>query len=235
MRKQSLIGFALLALTGVAIAMPAIQEFTLKFVTKKDEVVKYTIKADVEVSGTQASFTGKVIEKTTEVKEDGTYSIETSNAEGKVVFGGQEMEMPAQAPTVTVYKANGDLAEIRGEGADGGAYRMTAISMMRWPGKAVKVGDEWTSEWKSDTKTGIVAGKATLKVLGEEKVGDWDCLKISLNSKETEGDTPAGNEGIYWVAKEDGKTCKLETKWKNAPFPGAPGPIDAKVTQVREK
>lgn len=233
MTRKITFGAAMLAVVGMAFATPLLQEFTLKLTPKEGDVAKYMLKADIDIQGTQASFNGKVTEKTIKVEADGTYQIESTNSDGKVVFGGQEMEMPASEPTITVYKANGEVKEIKGAGVDANAYRMSGISSFRWPTKAVKVGDEWTSEWAKDDKTGAVAGKATFKVEAEEKVGAWETVKIKMSTKESEGDSPATAEGTIWLAKADGKMVKTEAAWKNAPFPGAPGPIDAKVTLTR--
>lgn len=230
MKRTLTFGTAALVLAAVATA--SYQAITLAPTLKEGDVTKYSLKADITVAGMEAAFTGKVTEKVLKVEADGTYTVESTNSEGKVSLGGQEMEMPGGEPSVAVYKKGGELKELRGNGADPNAYRMAGMTGFRYPDKAVNVGDEWKITWTKSDK-GAVAGEATFKVDSMDKVGNWDSVKIKMSAKETEGETPASAEGFVWISKTDGRMTKMEATWKNAPFPGAPGPIDAKVVMTR--
>ncbi len=231
--KKTSIGLFIAALSVAAIAVQ--DGVSLKRVAKTGEAIKYRLKADLQVQGVEASFSTLSVEKITKVESNGNYVLETVQSEGKVSFSGQEMEMPASTQSVT-YKANGEVIEIKAEVSDSSAYRTANLISFIAPEKAVKVGDTWTSEIKKDEKTGAMSVKGTYKVEAEEKIGDWEVLKVKYSSKETEGgDTAASAEGIVWILKKDGSMVKSEGAWKNVPFPGAPAPIDAKYSLVREK
>ena len=63
-----------------------------------------------------------------------------------------------------------------------------------------------------------------------------ETLKVKYSTKETEGgETAAVCEGVSWISKKDGSLVKSEGVWKNVPFPGAPAPLNAKFSMVREK
>jgi hypothetical protein len=223
-----MIGVTLLALSAVAMAA---QAFTIKRTPKQDEVAKYRMKGEFEVLGQQATFTGMVQEKVLKVAEDGNYTIESSQLEGKVNINGQEIEMNSP-PSVSVYKPGGDIVEIQGDSSEA-AYRSAILNQFFEPGKPVAVGDSWTKEIAGAPRTGGIGAKADFKVLGEEKVGTVDTLKIKATIKET-GAEPASTESTVWLSKADSTLVKIEGKWNNVPMPGAPAPISGNVTMTRE-
>jgi hypothetical protein len=232
MKRIHLVGLGLaLAVTAVA---AVVDGYTLKRAMKVGDTIKYKMKAELSLSGQSATVTSTTIEKVTKVEADGTYSIETTDAETKVMFGGQEMEAPPQPPETTVYLPNGMVKEIKGDKTTEQTYRMAILGVLITPDKAVSVGDTWTQAIAADTKTGIVAAKADYKVVAEEKVGSFDTLKIEATVKETGGSDAASSTATIWVNKTDVSLVKLEGKWANAPLPGAPGPADATLTITRD-
>lgn len=202
---------------------------------KEGEQIRYRMTADVDMGGMAIKAKFLVAEKVVKIEADGAYKVEQLQLEGKIDVNGTEQELPTSGATTTVYTKEGDVKEISGDQTTPDTYRMANLGIVRDPGKTLNVGDTWTYEIKADKKTGAVAAKADYKVLAEEKVGAWDTLKIQVNVKETEGTEPAGNEGTVWLSKVDGSTVKLEQKWTNAPFPGAPAPINATVKMDREE
>jgi len=225
-------GFFVAALSVAALAVQ--DGVSLKRAAKVGDTVTFRLKADVEIGGMEANFTAKVVEKVAKVETNGNFTIDSTQSEGKIVFGGQEMEAPEQSQTFT-YKATGEVVDIKAENTDSTVWRMANLQSFVVVDKALKVGDEWTTEGKKDEKTGAVATKGTYKIEGTETIGKYECLKVKFSIKETEGgDTAASAEGISWVNKKDGTLAKFEGKWINAPFPGAPGPINAKIVMTRE-
>ncbi|CAN5507555.1 hypothetical protein BH11ARM2_BH11ARM2_12450 [soil metagenome] len=223
-----------LALVAFA-AAATVQGYTIKRVPKEGDTVKYRLKADLELSGIQATLEGLVAEKTIKVDADGTYTVESSQEEVKVMVQGQEVPSPPSPPQVVVYKPGGMISEIRGESIDGNAYRLANLNAFFEPDKPVAVGDSWVKEIPADSKQGTPATKAEYKVLGEEKIGNYDTLKLSANIGETTGGSDAAtNVSTLWVSKADGSLVKSEGKWTNAPIPGAPGPVSATYSMNRE-
>lgn len=220
---------AVAALSVVALA----QGINLKRTAKVGDTAKYRLRADVDIAGTTASFTAVLTEKILKVEDNGNFIVESAQSDGKVSFGDQEMAAPAQSPSVTVYKPTGEVVEIRGEMADSSAYRVANLGLFRFPDKELKVGEGWTHELAADSKTGTVPVKADYKIVAQEKVGDADTVKINFTVKETEGAEGATSTGHIWIDAKTGAMVKQEAEWKNAPFPGAPGPINAKVVISR--
>jgi hypothetical protein len=231
--KLKTLGLLTLALSATALA--AFDGLSVMRKPKEGEQIRYRMTADVDFGGMAIKAKFLVAEKVTKVEADGSYKLEQQQLEGVVDLNGQEQEMPSSGPTVTVYTKEGEIKEISGAETTPDSYRLANLGLMRDPGKTLNVGDTWTHEIKADAKTGAVAAKAEYKVLAEEKVGDWDTVKVSQTIKETEGTDPASSTGTVWLLKEDGSTVKAESKWVNAPFPGAPGPINATVKMEREK
>lgn len=228
--RMKLIGIG--ALAGLA-ALAAAQGFRLVSKPTIGEEAKYSVKANIDLGGMSATMSGTQSEKTTDVDKDGNYTVESKLIDGNVEFGGQQMALPAGNATVTVFRKDGTVKEIRGDSVEGGSYRFANLASVYLPDQDLKVGDEWTKEAKADSTTQAVAYKATFKIAGEEKVGTVDTVKIAFSVKETEGETPAASEGTTWIEKANGKMVKTEQKWTNAPFPGAPGPVSGTVTVTR--
>jgi hypothetical protein len=227
-------GFGLLV-AALSVAAIAIQDgINLKRTVKVGDTVKLRLKADVDIQGTEAAFSSLITEKITKVESNGNYTLESSQSEGKVNLGGQEMDVPGSTQTST-YKATGEVMEIKAENVDGNFYRTAHLTSFIVGDKAVKSGDSWAVEIKKDEKTGAVAAKGTFKIEGEEKIGERDTFKIKHSIKETDGGEAAASvEATSWISKKDGTIVKSEGQWKNVPIPGAPFPVSAKYVMTRE-
>ncbi|RYG45091.1 hypothetical protein EON79_13415, partial [bacterium] len=210
-----------IALTALASAA-AVQGFTIKRTPKEGEQIKYRMKANIEIPGAQATLEGLVTEKTIKIDADGTYTIEASQSELKAMIGDNELPIPSTPPQIVVYKPGGQIGEIRGESIDGSAYRMALLNGFFEPEKPVALNETWTREFPADAKLGTVAAKAEFKIVGEEKFGNYDTLKISANITEVGNSEPGSNVGTFWINKADWSLVKQEGKWTNVPAPNAP-------------
>ena len=147
MNKFRKTGFGLLVM-ALSVAALAIQDgVSLKRVAKAGDAAKYRLKADIDFQGMEATFTALVLEKVTKVESNGNLVVESSYTEGKVSFSGQEMDAPGSTSTTT-YKANGEVVDIKAETVDANVYRTAHLTAFVVGEKAVKVGDEWTTEVK---------------------------------------------------------------------------------------
>lgn len=226
-----------LALLATATAFAASQEaamgYALKRMPKVGDSFTYKLTVAADFGGQSVNFTGTTIEKIIKVEDNGNYHVESVEKNMKVKFADQEMEIPEQPASTSIYKANGALIEMKGEQVDSNSYRLANMSTLIAPEKPVKVGDKWTQETKADAKTGLAAAKADYEVLGAEKVGSYDTVKLKFSYKETEGSEPSSSEGTVWINVKDGSLVKADATVKNAPLPGAPGPADMKFTIER--
>jgi hypothetical protein len=219
-----------------AIAAAGVAGVTIKRAPKEGQVNKYRMKAELEYMGMEVTFDGKVQEKITKVDTDGSFTVDQSQLETKILVGGSEMPNPTSdsTPTTTVFSSNGSVKEIKGDGINADAYRMATLSSFVDAGKELNVGDTWTYDFKADAKTGAVAAKGEFKYLGDEKVGETDAYKIKAVINEIEGATPASSDSTMWLDKADGRMIKMEGKWIKAPIPGLNQPIDATVSMTLE-
>jgi len=226
-----------LFIAALSVAALAIQDgVNLKRMPKEGDIAKYRLKGSVDFQGTDIVMTMLLTEKVTKVESNGNYTVETNESEGKVDLGGDSQDIPADTMS-TVYKATGEVVDVKTD-ADkkASAIRLANLQSFTVQDKAVKVGDEWTTEVKKDEKSGAFAVKATYKVEAQEKIGDIDCYKVKFSAKETDGgDAAASVEGYTWVNIKNGVSEKSEGTTKNAPYPNAPFPVNLKFTMVREK
>ncbi len=235
---------AVLALAATAAA----DGFTITRKAKVGDIQKLTMKADADINGAAAQVNATWTEKITDVQPDGTYTVQHNQVELKVNALGNETDVPPGDPLVTIFKATGEVSKIVGDAnvASPGAYRMANLEVLFDPGKPINVGDAWSHAFPADTALGTVAAKGDYKLLGEEKIGNYNTLKIQFSVKElapapakpaTGGAAgaaiqtdAAGSEGTLWIDKTDGSLVKAQMKWINAPVPPSPVPINATLT-----
>ena len=228
------VAVGLLSITGFAFA--PLDGFSVKRQPKEGQIVKLRVKATLEIGGSQALFSGLVQDKTTKVDSDGAYTEEEQQTEGSAKIGDLTTAVPSIAAFPMIHNADGSLRELKGNPDVSGpdAYRMASLEVLVDAGHPLNVGDSWSTEIKADSKTGVKAAKADYKILGEEKIGEFNSIKVKFALKETEGTLPASSDGTIWINKADGTMVKEEITWKNAPFPGAQGPTNATMTVTRE-
>ena len=221
--------FALAALTAAALA--ARQGFSLRWTPKEGDEIKYRTVGEMTVTGQQATITAVNTQKVIRVDPDGGYLVQATPTEGKASFAGNEMAM--RGPTVlSSYLPDGSLKEIQSDRPDATAYRMANLTSFHAPTKPVAIGEGWTAEGKADPKTGAVAWRADYKVVGEETIGPFAAIKMDVKTRETEGSEAGSATGSVWVGK-DGIVVRNELTWTNVAVPGAPGPVNGKLTMTR--
>lgn len=232
-RKFRLTGaLALVALSAYALA--AVQGYSLKRTPKAGDALKYRLKVNMDLGGQAATMSALVTEKVTAVDPTGNFTVQADQSQLDVKLGDQPIPAPEQSsPEVSVYAPNGDIVEIKGNDVQPAFYRMATLSVFLAPDKPVAVGDTWSHDFPADPKTGRVAAHGDFKVLGEEKVGAVDTLKVQATIKETGADG-ASTDCTYWINKTDGTTVKMDGKWSNVPIPGSPVPITGTVTLAQE-
>ena len=226
------IGAVLLAAAVGASALVA--DYTFAHTPKVGAVAKYKMQGVFDFEGQEITFMASTTNKIVKVNDDGSYVIEENQTDAKVVFGGQEMDAPTGGPTTSKISADGRILDIQGDMVDSSAYRTAMMSSFFKPAKGVKMGESWTVDVKGDDKLGSVDAKATYTIEAEETVGAWKCVRVKYDVKETKGQIPAGSNGLVWISLEDGEMVKVQGVWKDVPVPGAPAPINGKMTVTRQ-
>lgn len=233
--KRITIGAALALAGAAAFALAGVQGIKLLRVTKEGEVTKYKMSGELEVMGQSVGFTATLVNKTIKVDEKGNYTVEGSQMDAKLNVGGSEMDLPAGTATTTVYKPDGTVLDVQGEGVEMGGFRMANLMSTIVPDRELKAGDTWTSEIKGDPakQTVDVKGSYTLEAI--EKLDGADVAKIAFEMKEATGEATASVKGTAWVETKGGNLIKMESTWKDVPVPGSPTPVSGKMTMTLVK
>lgn len=222
---------AALSALGIATLALAVQGVSLKWAPKENDQLKYKTVGDLTVGDTKATITAVNVHKVVRVDADGSYLVQATPVEGSATFGGTEYPMKG-VTTLTTYNADGSIKEIRGDQANASGYRMANLTNFRASGKPVSTGDAWSVEGKADATTGAAAYKADFKVVGDEMVGTYDAVKVSVNARETAGEDAGKVTGFFWIGK-DGVLAKSELQWSNITVPGAPKLTSGTLTMTR--
>jgi hypothetical protein len=234
--KITALSAAIVLISASALALATVQALTVKKQVKEGQIVKLALKAELDFQGQPAVFSALSDQTVKKVDADGSYTMEVRQHDMKATVGGQDIDVPEAPAGTVVYNADGSLRSIKGDDQTAGpsVYRFSTLGLIIDSGKPASVGDAWSVDIKADAKTGVEAAKADFKILAEEKVGDIDTIKLSAKIKETSSSEPASSDSTYWLSKTDGTIVKAEENWTNAPFPGSPVPITAKVKVTRQ-
>ncbi len=219
---------ALFAALSAASAVLAQDSFTLKPTFEEGQVNRFQNTAQFDVMGLviEARFVEvrKVVSKTAE-----EVTVENTWEDFVVVADGSEQEVPSSS-TTTKYSLTGALISMSGDMVTSDAYRASMVDHFSYPETAVAVGDEWVKEHAGDSAKGLIAAKATYKVMAKEELMGMTVLKIQGDYKETVGSAPVSGSGHFWVNVANGQVVKTDRAWKNVPMAQAPVPLSGKVT-----
>lgn len=219
---------ALFAALSAASAVLAQDSFTLKPTYEEGQVSRFQNTAQFDVMGMviEARFVEvrTIVSKTAE-----EVTIETNWENFVVVADGAEQEVPSTS-TTTKYTLTGALRSLSGDMVTSDAYRAIMVDHFSYPETAVAVGDEWVKEHAGDSGKGLVAAKATYKVMAKEELMGMTVLKIQGDYKETVGSAPVSGSGHFWVNVANGQVVKTERTWRNVPMAQSPVPLSGSVT-----
>lgn len=230
--KRNHLGMAMVLAAGAALAFAGVQGYSLKRTAKQGEVFKYQMSGELELMGQSVGMKAITVNKTTKVEANGNYVVESAMTDGKISINGGEMDLPEQGGTITTFQPDGTVLDVKGEGVEQGGWRMANLMSAIVPNKALNVGETWTSEVKGDSKKQSVDVKGTYTFEAIEK-SDWgDTARIKYELKETSGDAAASMSGTAWIETKTGNMTKLDSTWKDVPIPGAPAPVNGKMTLV---
>jgi hypothetical protein len=100
----------------------------------------------------------------------------------------------------------------------------------------VHIGESWTVVLQPNAKLKREAGKVTYTLVGTEKQGNYQTLRISFKYSQTEKDTPLAADGFVLVSQGDFSLVRFEGTLKGAKFSTDPDfPAgDATLSVVRD-
>lgn len=220
---------------GMAVAgLLVSQGYRLERQPKVGEESRLRVSAQIDMQGSTAFFSSLQVEKVTAVEANGDYTVESRQTDARITFGGQTTAIPEAAPMAAVYRASGELATIKADIIAASEVRVSRMNGFVSPGREVKVGDSWSHDYKPSPQNGQIGGKSEFKLESKENQGERPALVVKFNYKESSGDRPASSNGKMWIDAERGILLRLESDWANAPMPGSPAPMNAKITILRE-
>ncbi|OYT73118.1 MAG: hypothetical protein CFK49_02095 [Armatimonadetes bacterium JP3_11] len=205
------------------------QEYTLKLNVKEGDVFKYKMTMDIDFGGQNVTVTMPITNKVLKIEESGNIVMESAAGEMLIKFGDQEMPQPAPPASKITYKPNGAIE--KAESAQGGlpANNFNAA----FPDKPVKVGDKWSHTIKGQNGAPDIVN--TLELVGVEKLGEAEVLKIKVtlrtaDTKESEG---FSGDGFNWIDPKTGMLVKSEISVKGMVAEGAPMPLNGIIKMER--
>ncbi|MFQ3669689.1 MAG: hypothetical protein SNJ61_12490 [Fimbriimonadaceae bacterium] len=236
MTIQSRIGIALVALAAGAFAYAQTDGISLVRQVKVGDTKRFKMSFEIDIMGMMAVYSATQVETVREVREDGSYIVQSTQNDVKIVFGDQDLPVDNTGSLTTVFERNGMVRSVESSEPDMGgsaAFRIANMTSIVVPDTPVNVGSKWEQEIRGSAKTDNVGGKATYSVVATERVAGIETLVIEMRYVETSGEAPATAEGRIWLDVRDGSLVKLTATLRNAPFPQAPAPIDARLTIER--
>lgn len=198
------------------------QEYTLKLNVKEGDTFKYRMTMEIDFGGQNLLATTTITNKVLKVEENGNVEVESASGEMLIKFGDQEMPQPALPASKITYKPNGEIAKV--ESMQGALP--TNISGTFFPEKPVKVGDKWSNTTKG--QNGSSDMESTYELVGTEKVGDTEAVKVKVSIRTVKAKEGEGFSGFghVWIDPKTGMTVRSEIQLKDWQMEGAPMPIN---------
>ncbi|MBL8048831.1 MAG: hypothetical protein JNJ45_09120 [Chthonomonas sp.] len=220
-----------LLLVLVAPLAMADQKYDLARKAKVGDTSKQKIVMKMPFEGESFEYTMHETAKVVKVEEDGTVELEQVTEYVKLITGGETIDLTTEElepeKATEKYAKNGKFLSAEDMDGDDTIFRIHHLVDFIRPDKVVGKGDEWTFEFDTKDRSGAKSGAAKFKFAEVEKVGSFECAKVTFSAEEKEGDKPATSEGTYWIRLSDGAMIKGEVKCKN--FPDEE-PTDAELT-----
>lgn len=116
------------------------------------------------------------------------------------------------------YSTNGQYMHTEGESIQGMEARYGHLDALVFPDEAINIGDQWSHNIISNSKSGARAAKAIYKYIGLEKIAGRETIKISLIYQEIEGEPweRMSATGTKWISPLDGTLVRESINIDNA-------------------
>jgi hypothetical protein len=247
MKRNVALAGACLTFMIARTALPAFahpdETYTLKRVFKAGEADRYRNVFTIESGNTKLQITFTSLEKTEEMKDDGTMvrsiTIETAEFEA----GGRSMPMPRFKPVKMTATIDKDGNVIKHEG-EGGLYAML-LSLSRPLVEAeqpLKVGQAWKTEIPTDRdekkKLDVTVTLVSLEPKSDEVPVETYKVKTTAEGvmQSEQGDQQVKSEAVSLVTRDTCKLVKTEGIETGMPLPqfGA-AKVTFKVSRVPDK
>jgi hypothetical protein len=220
------------------------EKVTLVYKAQANQVIRYKSEGELhmDAGGMKVTLQMKQVERitVTDVAANGNITRESELESMEITVNGEKSPTPDEKNrhSFTV-RPDGSLVAFK----DFSNQPDPAKSQMRlfaatnpvFPPKPVGIGEKWNLETKADADLGIRAGQADYEVLGFEKVGGADTIKVKMLYKETRETPPLSVQGTFWIEKSTGDAVVAEFEIENFSFGEGPMsvPVSGKIRQER--
>lgn len=227
----------LLMLTVASLAMFTVAgqaSYTFVRVSKVGEEFKYKFTANLNYGDLEISIKGINRELVTRVEESGEFTILTSQSDVVVTTPDGEAPQPGESTSTTVFNADRTVKgyTIPDQTDISTSMRLALISTLQIPKEPKAVGEGWTAEIAANGEKTFPV-KADYTLVAEEKIGEWNTVKLELKSTETTGALPLTCTGFVWLDTTNFVSVKEDLTFKNVSFRNAPKPVDLHMVSER--
>ncbi len=181
---------------------------TLKRTPKVDAKVMYAMKALIDLGGKDdIKFTGTFNEKTKSL-DDGKITTAIESRVSVEVLG--IVRQSAMMESQRVEKADGSLLVAAKTDSTllFAAPRIDRLRAFIFPAAPVEIGVGWWQLSEKDDNLKAPPGSAYFKLEGDEKVGDRDTWRCSIDAREVDIEYPTHVKGMVWLDKTDGSMLR---------------------------
>lgn len=177
-------------------SLASAQEYSLDYRPTKGEKLEFLLTFDIDGYGQPLVYRAKVVNETVEVFENGEYLIAASQSDSVVLLDGVEQQTAAEESTaVTRYDKSGRPLSIAGDNATPESMRVANLTSFIGPGRAIKVGDEWSIDIKGDKEAGTADVVQKYRLM---QVVEGVCV-VEMQAAETTGANKASAKGLVKI------------------------------------
>lgn len=233
-RNFALVAIAL-ACTG---ATAPDDSYSLNWKPVEGQSIDYTLSVKFTLDGQAFEAISDIAIKVSKLEGNGDYTVESLRKNNRVIVAGEEKRDPDSddaKPEIEKFNAKGEkiTKDEVVEDEDDLTALLSSIGDLKPPKDPVKKGDKWTEEVKADEKRHIKAAKIDYEVVGIEKIGAYDVVKVSMAYKQTEGSKPVRYEGSIAFDIRDMSVVLVEASIDDAPFDDqTSGQVKLKMTRA---
>lgn len=227
--KQGMRTTALLVVMALTSAVCAAQDrIALSYKAHTGQAARYKSEGalSLEAGGNKVTLDIKEVEKVTfgEVAANGNITMERATESSEVTMNGNKLpdSDDDKSQTTLTLRPDGSLVAYKsisnGHDDSKTQIRLYIATSPIFTDKSLAAGDKWNREIKSDSDLGLRAAKTDYEVVGLEKIGGVDTVKIKMAYQETEGSSPLTCNGTLWIEKSSGDAIVADFDIENIPF-----------------
>ncbi len=189
------------------------REYLLRFQPKVGDTMRYFYEMNLSAQGQSYHVSVFATQKVLKAQKNGLLAIETRLDSGMIKANGGSMAMPAMPPQVDLYRPNG-----RRVNSGKVVSPIGQFTDVGYPDKPVKIGSTWSERQTAQDGSAI---EAQFKVVGRERVGTKETLKIAITVRDVTSPTNAFDmmSGHIWVDLEKGIPVKVDVQFHQVRVP----------------